>query len=160
MQLTPKGSSLSELIIEVFRVNRLLLDAGDALTAPVGLSSARWQVLGIVEHGPVSVADVARRMGLTRQTVQQTADGLQVEGFIEYVENPNHRRAKWMQLTPSGQKAMAFVARVQARWANEIAAPQTLRDLQAALTALQNIRETLEESVRPARETKAVRRVR
>lgn len=51
-QLTLEALAFSELILEVFRLNWLLLDAGDALSAPAGLTSARWQVLGVVEHGP------------------------------------------------------------------------------------------------------------
>ena len=64
-----KRSAFTELILEVFRLNGLLLEAGDRITQPVGLSSARWQVLGVVEHEPTPVAHVARIMGLTRQSV-------------------------------------------------------------------------------------------
>ncbi len=56
-----KGSAFTELILEVFRLNGLLLEAGDRITQPVGLSSARWQVLGVVEHEPTPVAHVALR---------------------------------------------------------------------------------------------------
>jgi DNA-binding MarR family transcriptional regulator len=75
------GSAFTELILDVFRLNGLLLEAGDRLTHPVGLSSARWQVLGVVEHQPTPVAHVARIMGLTRQSVQQTADALASDGL-------------------------------------------------------------------------------
>ena len=81
-RLTRRGELFTEIVLEVFRLNRLLLDAGDELTAPVGLTSARWQVLGIVEHGPASVAQVARAMGLARQSVQETANGLE-EPIVE-----------------------------------------------------------------------------
>ncbi|HEU4740990.1 MAG TPA: helix-turn-helix domain-containing protein, partial [Meiothermus sp.] len=87
-QLTPWGEAFTELALEVFRLNGLLLEAGDELTRPVGQTSARWQVLGVVEHGPVTVPQVARVMGLTRQGVQRTADLLEEDGLIEYVENP------------------------------------------------------------------------
>jgi len=145
-KLTPKGSAFSELIIEIFRANRLLLEAGDGLTAPVGLTSARWQVLGVVEHGPASVAHVARMMGLTRQSVQQTADSLEAEGLIEYVENPHHRRAKLMKMTPKAQKALDYVEQQQADWANGIATKHALQDLQTTLAVLQVLRETLEQN--------------
>ena len=75
---TPQGAAVTDLIIEVFRLNGLLLEAGDLLTHPVGLTSARWQILGVVEHAPISVAHVARTMHLARQSVQQIADGLEV----------------------------------------------------------------------------------
>ena len=50
--LTLRGRKFSDLVIEVFRANSSLLAQGDVMTQPVGLTSARWQVLGVVEHGP------------------------------------------------------------------------------------------------------------
>ena len=73
--LSRGGQTFSELLVEVFRVNGLLLAAGDDLARPAGLTSARWQVLGVVDHGPVTVAQVARIMGLTRQSVRWSATG-------------------------------------------------------------------------------------
>lgn len=142
-ELSPSGSIFTELVLEVFRLNRLLLDAGDELTAPVGLSSARWQVLGVVEHGPAPVANVARVMGLTRQSVQQIADGLARAGLIEWSKNPHHRRAKLMVMTPNGRKAMDFVARRHTVWANGIGNEHDANTLAATLAALKTVRATL-----------------
>ena len=145
-KLNLNGDAFTELILEVFRVNRLLLEAGDHLTQPVGLSSARWQVLGVVEHGPVPVANVARVMGLTRQSVQQTADSLAEDGLIEYSENPHHRRAKLMTMTPKGHKALDYVQQRHADWANQIGEKQSLEELRTAVTVLQQLRESLEQN--------------
>jgi DNA-binding MarR family transcriptional regulator len=148
-ELTPNGDAFTELLLEVFRLNRLLLDAGDALTAPVGLTSARWQVLGVVEHGPIPVSNVARIMGLTRQSVQQTADGLAADGLIAWSENPHHRRAKLMSLTDAGRQAMEYVTTRQAQWANGVGAAQELDALRAALATLRRLRATLDPDASP-----------
>lgn len=74
--LTDRGLEFSELLVEVFRVNGLLLAAGDEVARPAGLTSARWQILGVVDHEPATVARIARTMGLARPTVRQTADVL------------------------------------------------------------------------------------
>lgn len=142
-----RGELFTEIVLEVFRLNRLLLDAGDALTAPVGLTSARWQVLGIVEHGPAPVAQVARAMGLTRQAVQETANGLEAEGFIEFAANPRHRRAKLLVMTPKGDAAMEVVRRRHVVWANALAERHRAAPLQSVVSALSEIRTTLEESI-------------
>ena len=139
-----RGELFTEIVLEVFRVNRLLLDAGDALTAPVGLTSARWQVLGIVEHGPAPVVEVARAMGLTRQSVQETANGLAAEGFIEFASNPRHRRAKLLVMTPKGDAAMEVVRQRHASWANEVADRHRVGALKSVVAALSEIRTTLE----------------
>ncbi|HEY0738450.1 MAG TPA: MarR family winged helix-turn-helix transcriptional regulator [Herpetosiphonaceae bacterium] len=142
--LSQHGNTFTDLVLEIFRVNRLLLDAGDQLTSPVELSSARWQVLGVVEHGPIPVAHVARIMGLTRQSVQQTADGLAADGLIAYSENPHHRRAKLMTLTTKGREALDYVQERHADWANQLGATHTLEDLRTAVQVLRQIRESLD----------------
>jgi DNA-binding MarR family transcriptional regulator len=147
--LSPHGDSFTELVLEVFRVNRLLLEAGDQLTKPVELSSARWQVLGVVEHGPIPVAHVARIMGLTRQSVQQTADSLAADGLIVYSENPHHRRAKLMTLTAKGREALDYVQERHAAWANQLGATHTLEDLRTAVQVLRQIRESLDPHPQP-----------
>jgi DNA-binding MarR family transcriptional regulator len=144
-KLSVQGNIFSDLILEIFRVNGLLLEAGDLLTQPVGLSSARWQILGVVEHGPISVAHVARVMGLARQSVQQTADGLEKEGFIVYADNPHHRRSKLMHLTPKGRTALDYIQQRHAEWANDIAEHHPLEGLQAAIDTLRQLRASLDQ---------------
>jgi DNA-binding MarR family transcriptional regulator len=130
-------------VLETFRLNRLLLDLGDELTRPVGLSSARWQVLGVVEHGPVPVAHVAREMGLTRQSVQQTADSLEHEGLISFEENPHHRRAKLMRITPRGRMALDYVQEQHAEWANNVGWEFGEERLRTMLAGLSDLSRTL-----------------
>jgi len=92
----------SRLALEVFRLNGALIAAGDALAAPLGLTSARWQVMGAVAEarGGLPVAGIARNMGLVRQSVQRVADDLAAEGVLRFAPNPHHRRARLVLLTP------------------------------------------------------------
>ena len=76
--------SLTDLIIGVFRLNGALLVSGDALVGDLGLTSARWQVLGAIALSPVPlpVAHLARNMGLTRQAVQRSVDEMRHDGLV------------------------------------------------------------------------------
>ncbi len=105
----------SRLALEVFRLNGTLIAAGDALVAPLGLTSARWQVMGAVAEacGGLPVAGIARNMGLVRQSVQRIADELEAEGIFRFAPNPHHRRAKLVQLTERGT---ALFEEASARW--------------------------------------------
>ncbi len=136
--------AFSELVLEVFRLNGLALEAGDRLAEPSGLSSARWQVLGVVDHGPAPAANVARVMGLTRQSVQQTADALERDGFVEYLDNPHHRRAKLIAITNKGRDALRQVETRQAIWAERLGTEIGLPRLKAAVEGLLAARECLE----------------
>lgn len=144
MQLTPRGLAVSELAIAVFRANGALMAAGDALTRPAGLTSARWQVLGVIDHAPATVADIARTMGLRRQSVQQTADALVADGLALFVENPRHRRAKLLEPTEDGRIALAEVERAHAEWADALAAQLQPSQIEAATAALRALTDALE----------------
>lgn len=129
---TPAGASCTRLIIETFRLNGRLLAAGDDICRDLGLTSARWQVMGAVADSPLPVAHIARNMGLTRQAVQRVADELAAEGFVTFTDNPHHRRAKLVGLSASGRSALAEIGRRQVAWANRLAEGLELGALDAA----------------------------
>ena len=54
--------SLTDFIIDVFRLNGALLVSGDALVGDLGLTSALWQVLGAIAH--TREASKATRSGI------------------------------------------------------------------------------------------------
>ena len=147
IKLNPLAAAFIQLVLEVFRINGLPLAAGDQLTQPVGLSSARWHVRGVVEHAPISLAHVGHTLGLTRQSVQQTVDGLAKDGFITYSENPHHRRSKRMQLTTKGRDSRAYVAERQATLADQIGEMHTLEGLQTAIHVLRQVHTSLDVSM-------------
>jgi MarR family len=67
----PVGDAATAVVLATFRIGGLLLTAGSRLAAHEGLTAARWQVLGAVALAgrPLTVPQIARRMGLTRQAV-------------------------------------------------------------------------------------------
>lgn len=139
MNHTPEGADFTRLILETFRLNGALIAAGDELVGDLGLTSARWQVLGVINRGPASVAEIARQMGLTRQNVQRIADCLVQDDFVSTSANPAHRRAKLYALTPHGTAVMQEVVARQASWANRVAAgigPQRIADALSLMTEL------------------------
>ena len=143
---TPPADALTQLILETFRVNGDLLNAGNRITKDSGQTSARWQVLGTLRNGPLTVSAVAREMGLTRQSVQRTTDLLANEGLVEFLHNPAHRRAKLVELTPRGRKILAAISQRQVAWTNGLAEalPFGEKRLHEALEVLRGLRVELE----------------
>jgi DNA-binding MarR family transcriptional regulator len=139
----PAADALTRLTLLVFRVNGLLLEAGDRLAAPAGQTSARWQVLGVVDHGPITVAAVARTMGITRQSVQRTADLLAESGFVAYSENPDDRRAQLIAITAKGIKALRKIEAAQEEWARELGKALGQTTLARTAYGLERIEELL-----------------
>jgi DNA-binding MarR family transcriptional regulator len=120
---SPGGEALTDLVLAVFRLNGRLLTAGDRLVADLGLTSARWQVLGAIALAPTlqPVAWLARSMGLNRQGVQRIVNEMRDDGLVELRPNPHHRRAHLVALTKQGEDAFASAGRLQAPWANALA---------------------------------------
>jgi DNA-binding MarR family transcriptional regulator len=144
---TPAGDAFSRFAILVFRLSGALGAAGDALAKPAGQTSARWQVLAGAESGAMTVADIARTLGLQRQSIQRVADLLEAEGLVRYVENPRHRRAMLLTLTESGGAALRSIQEAQRAWADALGAKvgqarleRATETLDAALRALEGSR--------------------
>jgi DNA-binding MarR family transcriptional regulator len=140
-----KRETVTELILEIFRANGRLLAAGDALVADIGLTSARWQVLGAMALSPVPlpVAHIARNMGLTRQAVQRLANEMARDGLVRFVPNPHHRRARLALLTGRGKAAYDAAIRRQEPWADSLATGLSAREIEAATTTLRTLRRRL-----------------
>ena len=92
--MTDPQDLLSDSALTTFRLNGQFMAVAEQLAEPAGLTATRWQVLGAILGEPLTVSDIARTMGITRQSVQRTADVLAAQGLVAYHDNPAHRRAK------------------------------------------------------------------
>ncbi|TAN55787.1 MAG: MarR family transcriptional regulator [Rhodospirillales bacterium] len=143
---TPEGSLLTSLMLEVFKANGALLAAGDDLTREIGLTSARWQVLGaiVMADEPRPVSYLARSMGLARQSVQRIVNDLLAEGFIGLRINPFHQKSRLVCLTEKGRKAYDAAIEREVPWSNRLANRLSAQDISTALTVLKSLRMRLE----------------
>jgi DNA-binding MarR family transcriptional regulator len=114
---TDAGAAFSELNLETFRLNGRLLQAGDRLTRGLDLTSA--------------------------QSVQRTVDLLVKEGLVKLIDNPRHRRARLVALTPKGWTTIRKVVSLQAKWANEVADGIDAREIAAAAATMRKLRARL-----------------
>ncbi len=140
--------AITDLILETFRLNGCLLAAGDALVADVGLTSARWQVLGAIALAPAPqpVAHLARSMGLTRQAVQRLVNEMAADGHLRLAPNPHHQRAKLVLLTAQGEAAYAAAAKRQKPWARRLGEGLSARQIEATAAILRTLRQRLEKN--------------
>lgn len=138
MKHTHKGSLLTEAILETFKLNGLLVTAGDQLIKELGLTSARWKILGALSYSDIAltVPDIAREMGQTRQAVQRLVNEMIEDGLIEPLDNPKHKRAKLLSLTDKGQDTFSKVMEKQVPWVNSIAKDIQEEDLNSVITTL------------------------
>lgn len=144
---TPAGIALTDLILEIFRLNGALLTAGDEITRPHALTSARWQVMGAIdlEERSLTVAQIARRMGLARQGVQRIIYDLERLGMVSLEDNVDHKRAKLVSLTEIGKKTMTQINKTQSAWVNQLSEGLSERQIRQAFKLMQTVRERSEQ---------------
>src|SRR5262249_46257599 len=143
---TAAGDALTSLILDLFRLSSLLLTTGDRLVARLGLTSARWQILGaiVAAERPQPVAWLARDMGANRQNVQRIVNDLRREGFVALQVNPHHRRAPLIVLTDRGKQAYDATMRLQVPWINRISAGLSVKDIETVHRVMTELRTRLE----------------
>ena len=145
LKRTPGGDAVTNLVLDLFRLNNQLLSAGDRLVAPLGLTSARWQILGAIVAAdyPQPVAWLARNLGAHRQNVQRIINDLAKEGLVAFEANPHHRKAQLVVLTKKGKQTFAEAMRVQAPWSNSLADGLTVKDIETAHRVMLAVRQNL-----------------
>lgn len=144
------------MILSAFRASGLLLAAGDQLAAEHDLTSARWQVLGAIAlaQRPLTVPQIARRMGLTRQTVHTTVHRLIADELVEFVPNADHRRSQLVCLTELGRAKYRAIDEKQAAWVNRLSAGLRRSELETTARVLGELSARLEAGSPPVTQTR------
>ncbi len=127
------------IVLDVFKLNGYFVKAADCLTKGSELTSARWQVLGTVLHEQHTVPEIARSMGLTRQSVQRIADKLVSDELAEFLPNPAHKRAQLLSSTEKGLNSIKTIRPKVVSWAekvNELIGEGELHDAEKAIKTL------------------------
>jgi DNA-binding MarR family transcriptional regulator len=143
---TPAGDALTSLVLDLFRLNNRLLTAGDRLVAPLGLTSARWQILGaiVAAERPQPVAWLARDLGANRQNVQRIVNDLHRERLVAFEANPHHRRAQLVVLTDKGRQTFDAAMRLQSPWINSLSDGLLVKDIETVHRISTALRKKLE----------------
>ena len=141
MKHTHKGSVFTEIVLEVFKLSGFLIAEGDKITEPHRLSSARWKILGSLALSglPLTVPQIGRMMGQTRQAVQRLVDIMHKDDLLEFLRNPDHKRAKLVTLTPKGLESYKKIEEKQIPWANQHSRHIKEKDLATTLSTLRKM---------------------
>jgi len=145
---TPAGLAVTDLVLDLFRLNNLLLTVGDRMVAGLGLTSARWQILGaiVTAQRPQPVAWLARDLGANRQNVQRIINDLRAAGLVVFEPNPHHRRAQLVVLTEKGKHTFDAAMRLQAPWVNRLADGLSVKDIENTHRVMLALRHRLDDT--------------
>jgi len=141
MKLTRQGHAFTEIVLETFKFSGLLTTEGDRITQIYGLSSARWKIIGALERSKttLTVPQIARVMGQSRQAVQRLVDSMHKEGLLVFIDNPKHKRAKLISLAIDGKKVYRTLEQQQIPWANQHSSEIDEKELEITLATLKKL---------------------
>ena len=126
----PGQTAVGDLVRELYEAAAAVRAEGDRAAASAGHSVARWQVLYMLARQPRTVPGVARRLGLTRQSVQRTVDLLAREGLLAGQTNPDHRRSPLYALNAEGHRALRQINAAAASWHRSVLAEFSADELE------------------------------
>jgi DNA-binding MarR family transcriptional regulator len=130
---------LTSLIVPVIRLEAYFSRAGETIAAAGGQTLARWLVLETVADAPTTVAQIARGLGYTRQSVQRVADLLEQDRLTQYALNPAHQRSQLVRITPLGRRSLSTIQRAQRLWANRVGSEIGEAELRQASAVVDNL---------------------
>ncbi|UGA57273.1 MarR family winged helix-turn-helix transcriptional regulator [Vibrio sp. VB16] len=141
MTTKKEGETFTQIVLEIFRVSGMLNAEGDEISEEYGLSSARWKVMGaiVTSEGLLTVPQIGRSMGQSRQATQRVVDIMANDGLLEWVVNPSHKRAKYVDLTEEGMRIYRLLDTKQRLWAMKAENILTEDELKQTLSALQKM---------------------
>ncbi|EAR61315.1 MarR family winged helix-turn-helix transcriptional regulator [Neptuniibacter caesariensis] len=141
MSSAPKNEIFTQVVLEVFKVGGLLNIDGDKLTKEFGLTASRWKILGAImlSDNPVTVPEIGRYMGQSRQAVQRLVDVMAKDGLLTMTENPNHKRAKYIQMTTKAVDIYKQLDMKQVKWAEGLSSDLSTSEMESALKVLKHI---------------------
>ncbi|WDP91922.1 MAG: winged helix-turn-helix transcriptional regulator [Desulfobacter sp.] len=140
-----RGRLIHRLFLEVYSLHGCLAAITDRVHEQAGMGTPQRRLMKVLEkENGVTVPRVALSLGISRQSVQKTANSLMAAGYIRNTENPMHKRSKLLVLTEAGRQALD-----RAREKEAIIIEQVLPDLdpgQADVAAelLEKIRKKIE----------------
>jgi DNA-binding MarR family transcriptional regulator len=92
-------------VVSVMRAEQIFLRRATDALRPLGLTFARYQVLGMLRWaGPLTLGAVGHRLWITPGTVTNAIDRLEAAGLCRRVSHPTDARATLAEITTRGQQ--------------------------------------------------------
>jgi DNA-binding MarR family transcriptional regulator len=92
-------------IVSVMRAEQIFLNRATSILRPLGLTFARYQVLGMFRwSGPITLGAVGKGLWITPATVTSAVDRLEAAGLCRRLSHPTDARATLVEITAKGRR--------------------------------------------------------
>lgn len=130
----------SVAVIELyFRIEALAQAVGGFTNA-----GGEWGVLRtLIEEEPATVPDIARSRPVSRQHCQTIVNALAAQGYVEFIDNPRHKRSPLVRITKKGRAQFEAMSKTFLAAAKRYAPAFDAKDIADATALLRKAREVL-----------------
>jgi DNA-binding MarR family transcriptional regulator len=109
------------------------------------VTSGKRGILGSLDSsGPQTVPQMARARPVSRQYIQTLVNELAAEGYVEFKENPAHKRSPLVRLTPKGKELFHAMLQREVKVISRLKLGIPEKELQTAASVLRAVREMFE----------------
>lgn len=130
--------NLAYLLVRALRWLNAGLKADPELKTAPDLTNTQLMACAILSEGPLSISELARKLGVSRQGAHQIVQVLERLGMAVVDDDPADHRAKLAALTASGaeidRKAVAAIWRLEGELRNTLG-EEAVDRLRSALAA-------------------------
>jgi DNA-binding MarR family transcriptional regulator len=92
-------------VVSVMRAEQIFLNRAAAILRPLGMTFARYQVLGMLRWaGPLTLGAVGHGLWITPGTVTSAVDRLEAAGLSRRASHPTDARATLVEITTKGRR--------------------------------------------------------
>lgn len=141
---SPEARALVELMVEVAAVFFRMRETGKKSGAVTRWGGGMWGLLRTLAlEGPKTVPAIARSRPVARQRIQTLADAAAAAGFVEFVDNPAHKRSKRVRLTATGEAHFRALTQRLESQAETVGRDLKAGDIRTATALLRTLRDRL-----------------
>ena len=149
---------LETLLREVNALSNRLKGVTPVSPGSVGLAAAARAVLRLLSRaGPMSVPNIARARGTSRQNIQVIVNRLKADGCVGLRPNPAHKRSELIFVTERGASLLERAGDPEAQCVDLLLPQVSDPELSSACQLLRRLREALLEGTHEAQPVPAAR---
>lgn len=134
----------------IIRINGAFLEVAekicsndDLITVPI------WRVIAVIRIRPMTVSEVAKYLGIKRQSVQSTVNQMKRRGLINLRKNPNHKTSPLVILTKKGSVKVDDILKYQKKLTDVFieGIDITMKDVVSSREFLRALKENSEKNI-------------
>ena len=134
----------------IIRINGAFLEVAEKICSDDELITVPiWRVIAVIRINPMTVPEVAKYLGIKRQSVQSTVNQMKRRGLINLRKNPNHKTSPLVILTKKGNEKVDDIFKYQKKLTEVFVKGTdiTMKDVVSNREFLRALRENSEKNI-------------